>query len=113
MCRHFLICVQDLGFETTVDEAAKVITVKGHGGQVPFKEACQYVGSAGTAARFLTAYLGVSRGTYHMDASQQMRRSPMAPLLDSLKELGCEVIYPQSPNVEDLPTQITSKISSF
>jgi len=94
--RHFLKCVQDLGFETTVEEDTKVITVKGHGGQVPLKEASQYVGSAGTAARFLTAYLGVSRGTYHMDASLQMRRRPMAPLLDSLKELGCEVIYPNS-----------------
>lgn len=91
--RHFLKCVQDLGFETTVDEETKVITVKGHGGQVPLKEASQYVGSAGTAARFLTAYLGISQGTYHMDASEQMRRRPMAPLLDSLKELGCEVIY--------------------
>lgn len=89
--RHFLKCIQDLGFETTVDEAGKIITVTGHGGEVPLKEACQYVGSAGTAARFLTAYLGISHGIYHMDASEQMRRRPMAPLLDSLKELGCEI----------------------
>ncbi len=91
--RHFLKCIQDLGFETTVDEENKIITVTGHGGEVPLKEASQYVGSAGTAARFLTAYLGVSQGTYHMDASEQMRKRPMAPLLDSLKELGCEVLY--------------------
>lgn len=91
--RHFLKCVQDLGFETSVDEDAKVITVAGHGGAVPKKEADQYVGSAGTAARFLTAYLGLSQGIYHMDASEQMRRRPMAPLLDSLKELGCEILY--------------------
>lgn len=95
--RHFLKCIQDLGFETTVDEAAKVITVQGHGGSVPRKEASQYVGSAGTAARFLTAYLGVSHGVYHMDASEQMRRRPMAPLLNSLKELGCEVLYDNLP----------------
>lgn len=93
--RHFLKCVQDLGFETTVDEEQKVITVQGHNGQVPQKEASQYVGSAGTAARFLTAYLGVSQGTYHMDASEQMRKRPMAPLLHSLKELGCEIVYPE------------------
>ncbi len=91
--RHFLKCVQDLGFETTVDEENAVITVKGMGGEVPLKEASQYVGSAGTAARFLTAYLGISNGTYHMDASAQMRKRPMAPLLNSLKELGCEVLY--------------------
>lgn len=91
--RHFLKCVQDLGFETVVDEASKVITVTGMGGTVPKQDAAQYVGSAGTAARFLTAYLGISEGTYRMDASEQMRRRPMAPLLNSLKELGCEIIY--------------------
>lgn len=94
--RHFLKCVQDLGFETTVDEDTKSITVTGHGGAVPKKEARLYVGSAGTAARFLTAYLGVSEGIYHMDASEQMRRRPMAPLLNSLHGLGCEIIYDMS-----------------
>lgn len=91
--RHFLKCIQDLGFETAVDEPAKLITIKGLGGRVPLPAADQYVGSAGTAARFLTAYLGLSNGVYHMDASEQMRRRPMAPLLDSLKELGCEIVY--------------------
>ena len=90
--RHFLKCIQDMGFPTTVDEENHIITVQGMKGQVPLKEASLYVGSAGTAARFLTAYLGVSEGTYHMDASEQMRKRPMAPLLDSLKELGCEII---------------------
>lgn len=91
--RHFLKCVQDLGFETEVDEDTQTIRVTGCGGAVPKQEASQYVGSAGTAARFLTAYLGVSKGTYHMDASAQMRKRPMAPLLASLQELGCTVQY--------------------
>ncbi len=90
---HFLKCVQALGFQTSVDEERKVIAVTGLDGAVPRKEASLYVGSAGTAARFLTAFLGVSEGIYHMDASEQMRRRPMAPLLASLKELGCEVLY--------------------
>ncbi len=93
--RHFLKCIQDLGFEASADEAKKEITVKGLGGRIPLAEASQYVGSAGTAARFLTAYLGLSNGTYHMDASEQMRKRPMAPLLNSLTELGCEISYPQ------------------
>lgn len=91
--RHFLKCLQALGFETAVDERNRTVTVKGTGGNIPFKEASLYVGSAGTAARFLTAYLGLSEGTYHMDASTQMRKRPMTPLLDSLQELGCEVVY--------------------
>ncbi len=99
--RHFLKCIQDLGFETTVDEENACITVKGHGGAVPLANAAQYVGSAGTAARFLTAYLGISHGTYYMDASAQMRKRPMAPLLDSLQELGCEITYPKEDAAAD------------
>lgn len=91
--RHFLKCVQDLGFETTVNESDRLVTVRGLGGAVPLSKASLYVGSAGTAARFLTAFLGLSQGEYHMDASEQMRRRPMAPLLHSLEELGCEIFY--------------------
>ena len=91
--RHFLKCIQALGFETSVDEANKTVTVEGLGGPLPLASARQYVGSAGTAARFLTAYLGLSHGVFYMDASEQMRKRPMAPLLDSLKELGCQIFY--------------------
>jgi len=91
--RHFLKCIQELGFETKVDEENHVVEVTGHGGRIPKQEAHLYVGSAGTAARFLAAYLGGCEGMYHMDASEQMRRRPMAPLLESLKELGCEITF--------------------
>lgn len=91
--RHFLKCIQELGFETKVEEAQKRITVTGLGGPTPKKEASLYVGSAGTAARFISAYLGMSRGVYHLDASEQMRRRPMAPLLACLEELGCQVSW--------------------
>lgn len=90
--RHFLKCIQELGFETEVDEENKIVRVTGLGGSLPRAEASLYVGSAGTAARFLTACLGISQGIYHMDASEQMRRRPMAPLMASLRELGCEIL---------------------
>lgn len=89
--RHFLKCVQELGFDTDVDEEHKIVEVTGRGGAVPKEEATLSVGSAGTAARFLSAYLGVSHGVYHMKASEQMCRRPMAPLLESLRRLGCQV----------------------
>ncbi len=89
--RHFLQCIRDLGFETVVEEKRREVRVTGLGGAVPRAEASQFVGSAGTAARFQTADLGVSHGIYHMDASPQMRRRPMAPLIASLRELGCEI----------------------
>lgn len=98
--RHFLKCIQDLGIETDVNEDTKVIHVKGLNGKLPKSEASVYVGSAGTAARFLTAYLGVVPGVWHMDASEQMRKRPMAPLLSSLKDLGCGIEYDQEPKKE-------------
>lgn len=91
--RHFLKCIQALGFETIVDEEEKTVTVQGLGGPLPLASARQYVGSAGTAARFLTAYLGLSHGVFYMDASEQMRKRPMAPLMDALKTLGCQFFY--------------------
>lgn len=91
--RHFLKCLQELGFSAVADESGKTIVVEGLGGRLPKQEASLYVGSAGTAARFLSACLGVSEGTFHMDASEQMRKRPMAPLLASLAELGCEISF--------------------
>ena len=89
--RHFLKCVEDLGFDTVVDEPKREVVVKGLGGPLPRKEASIYVGSAGTAARFLAAYLGCSEGTFYLDASEQMRKRPMEPLLKALEEVGAQI----------------------
>lgn len=91
--RHFLKCIQALGIATEVDEQTRTVSVTGTNGKPPVSEASLYVGSAGTAARFLTAFLGITEGTWHMDASAQMRKRPMAPLLSSLSELGCDIEY--------------------
>lgn len=96
--RHFLKCIQTLGFETKVNEEKAEITVIGLGGSIPTKEASIYVGSAGTAARFLTAYLGITPGTWHLDASEQMRRRPMEPLIRALETLGCEITCLEKPD---------------
>lgn len=89
--RHFLACLQDLGFDLEINETLCEVRIQGCGGQIPKKEAAINVGSAGTAARFLTAMLGMAGGTYHLDASEQMRKRPMAPLLKAMRALGCEI----------------------
>ncbi|MBP3542868.1 MAG: 3-phosphoshikimate 1-carboxyvinyltransferase, partial [Lachnospiraceae bacterium] len=91
--RHFLACLQELGFPVKIDEAGRTVTVTGFGGKIPKREASIYVGSAGTAARFLTAMLGLSDGTYHLNSSEQMKKRPMKPLLDSLASIGVTVTY--------------------
>lgn len=91
--RHFLSSLQSLGFEVAIDEAEKKVSVVGCGGDIPLKEATINVGSAGTAARFLTAMLGFSDGIYIIDASEQMKKRPMKPLFDLLTKMGAEISY--------------------
>ncbi|MCQ2494387.1 MAG: 3-phosphoshikimate 1-carboxyvinyltransferase [Lachnospiraceae bacterium] len=109
--RHFLECVKDLGVDIDINGRAHRVNIKGCNGKIPKKKASVYVGSAGTAARFLAATLGVSKGEYEMDASAQMRKRPMAPLLKSLSDLGCKVKYPEDGNEGHFP--FTLEASGF
>ena len=91
--RHFLQALIDLGFEVEIDEENAVVTIVGCGGMIPKSDAQINVGSAGTAARFLTAYLGLSKGSYHIDSSEQMKKRPMQELLMALEDLGAQISF--------------------
>lgn len=91
--RHFLSCLKTLGFALTVDEKKKRVVVKGEGGRIPRKEAVVDVGSAGTAARFITAMLALSDGVYTIQCSEQMEKRPMQPLFDVLDDMGATFSY--------------------
>jgi len=91
--RHFMQALYDLGFPIHIDEDAQTVTVEGFGGEIPNEEAEIYVGSAGTAARFLTAFLGLSKGKYRITASEQMKKRPMKELLVALEEMGSQIEY--------------------
>lgn len=86
--RHFLECLKTLGFDCKKD--GNDIHINGLGGIIPKKEAEIYVGSAGTAARFLTAMLAFSDGEYTVRSSEQMARRPMRELIVSLMAMGSE-----------------------
>lgn len=89
--RALVTALQDLGIACTADEITKDINVTGCSGILPKKEARAYAASAGTAARFLTALLAFCDGTYILDASEQMKKRPMAPLIDALRSIGISV----------------------
>ncbi len=91
--RHFLQCLVDLGFEVEVNEAEKTAIIKGENGIIPRKEAEIYVGSAGTAARFLTAMTGLAGGKYIINASEQMKKRPMKELFEAMMDMGIKVEY--------------------
>ncbi|MCR4642803.1 MAG: 3-phosphoshikimate 1-carboxyvinyltransferase [Lachnospiraceae bacterium] len=94
----FLEALETLGFEIVKTPSAGSRLVKnedvkilGRGGEIPVKAAEVYVGSAGTAARFLVAMLAFSDGSYTVRSSEQMKKRPMAPLIEALKAAGAEV----------------------
>ena len=91
--KNMIACLNTLGIKIDVNEENELITVQGCGGRLPVKNASINVGSAGTAARFITALLAFSRGVYHLDASEQMKKRPMKPLLDALTSLGVIISY--------------------
>ena len=93
--RHFLQSLVSLGFQVEIDEAAKQVTVYGEGGNIPNKEAAINVGSAGTAARFLTAFLGISVCNCRINASEQMKKRPMKELFSALTTLGSSFSFPE------------------
>ena len=94
--KNMISCLNTLGIKMEIDEENETITVQGCGGRLPVREASVNVGSAGTAARFLTALLAFSAGVYHLDASEQMKKRPMKPLLDALIKLGAIISYDEA-----------------
>lgn len=105
--RAFLDCLQKLGFEVDIEEKKKEVTIQGTGGQIPNRKAVVFVGSAGTAARFLTVMLALAGGEYELEASPQMCRRPMEPLLSILREAGAVITCHQEEGY--FPFQIKSK----
>ena len=92
--RHFIECLKTLGFpvtETSDGQLGSNITITGFGGNITNKKAEIYVGSAGTAARFLAAMLAFSDGEYIITSSEQMKKRPMEPLIAALREAGSTV----------------------
>lgn len=102
--RNFLGSLKSLGFQVAIDETAKLVTVEGGNGTIPVTSGEIYVGSAGTAARFLTAMLAMAEGTFVVNASDQMKKRPMLPLLKGLEDLGAEIVCLEKEGF--LPVQI-------
>lgn len=94
---HFIEALKTLGFRMEGDVSRRQVQVYGLGGNIPRRKGQLHVGSAGTAARFLTAMLALAEVDYVMDASEQMKGRPMKPLLESLTALGAKFDYLEQP----------------
>jgi 3-phosphoshikimate 1-carboxyvinyltransferase len=105
-------CLQELGFMVDVrpdpnEFSNRTITVYGKGGMVPPGGTEQqpmelFVGNAGTAARFLAAFVCLGKGVYKLHGVPRMNERPKAALFQALRELGYRVESP----TEKLPAII-------
>jgi 3-phosphoshikimate 1-carboxyvinyltransferase len=89
--RHFANALKTLGFNVQLDEVNSKMTVTGLGGRIPSTKAELFVGNAGTAARFLSAFLTLGNGEYILDGEPRMRERPIGDLIDALQQLGVEL----------------------
>lgn len=90
--------LRELGFLVNVAPAPgepcnRVITVYGRGGEVAPGGTREnplelFVGNAGTAARFLAAFVCLGHGVYRLRGLPRMHERPQEALFDALRELG-------------------------
>ena len=93
--------LQKLGYSIEVqpdlgEAANRTIHVAGLGQAIPSggtkEEPLElFVGNAGTAARFLTAFLCLGQGVYRLSGVLRMHERPQAALLQALRELGYRI----------------------
>ena len=63
--------------------------------------------AAGTAMRFMTAYLSVMKGTHTLTGTERMKHRPIGILVNALKALGADIKYAGTDGYP--PLQITGK----
>ena len=88
---YFSSALSNLGFEVSSRPQTKTLRVHGLSGQIPAQNADLFIGNAGTAARFLTAFLALGIGSYSLDGIARMRQRPIGDLISALNHLGAQI----------------------
>jgi len=117
---YLVQALQGLGFDVRVDEANSEMGVAGLGGKIPASRAELFIGNAGTAARFLSAFLTLGTGQYILDGEARMRERPVGGLVEALRALGgqletvngCPPVKIEASGLRGGKTRIAGDISS-
>ena len=95
--------LHDLGIMIQLDKTTHSCIIGGAGGNFPRTQATIWCQDAGTVARFLLAACANSKGSYRIDASDQLRKRPIVSLLRALTSQGVKII-PE--NAQEFPLTI-------
>lgn len=90
--RYMADALVQLGIPITSQPDAHTITVHGQYGAIPAARAKLFVGNSGTTARFLAPAVALGAGMYRIDGVPAMRKRPIEPLLDALRQLGVDAV---------------------
>ncbi|MEW5828960.1 MAG: 3-phosphoshikimate 1-carboxyvinyltransferase [Chloroflexota bacterium] len=101
--RYFADSLSRLGFDISLAPEASRMAVTGLGGRIPATRAELFIGNAGTAARFLSAFLTLGHGEYVLDGEPRMRERPIGDLVDALTQLGAKVEAVSGPRSASYP----------
>ena len=93
--------LRQLGYKIEVnldslESGNRNLIIEGRGGSIPKGGTPEnpmelFVGNAGTAARFLTAFLCLGKGTYRLSGISRMHERPQASLIEALRALGYSI----------------------
>jgi 3-phosphoshikimate 1-carboxyvinyltransferase len=76
-----------------VKHSAAAVEITGLGERAPDSPARLFLGNAGTAMRPLAAALAVIGGDFELSGVARMHERPIGDLVDTLRQLGCQVEY--------------------
>lgn len=83
--------LEKMGFKVVLEEGNNTLSVLGLNGFIPAEAGYFNIQNAGTAARFLTAFLTLGNGSFTLDGDARMRQRPIGHLLAALNQLGANV----------------------
>ncbi len=81
-----------LNFPLSFSADESKIEISGCGGAINCHKADLELENSGTSIRFLTALCALGEGKYFLDGNQRMRERPIAPLVETLNQLGAKVL---------------------
>ncbi|MAF77115.1 MAG: hypothetical protein CME60_03070 [Halobacteriovoraceae bacterium] len=94
-------CLKIIGLDIKVkDDSIEVKNSFPECEQVKSEAVCLETGDGGTTNRFILPLLARGKNRYILRPEGHMRVRPMSPLVDALKQLGCELEYSVDPSQE-------------
>lgn len=108
---HFMLkALQQLqGASFRWEDDGRVLVVDGGAGHLTTPNEALYIGNAGTASRFLATVCTLISGpmcTSTLTGNERMKQRPIGPLVDALRNAGCQIEYAGSPG--SLPLKVQS-----